>query len=107
MPTTLPTPSPSPMPTTPPSPQPTNAPTHYCKVLEVHTPYETNGHSIFEGKYVVRTTMRNDHFWWFNSHNGYAIYYVKDQYIPDAWVFQGEPGMDQLSVLPGEDTLTP
>merc|ERR1719193_1338913 len=98
-PTTVPTSSPSSPPSAPPTGTPTPNPTKVCRVLVVNTPLESGNTSIFEGNYVVQSTFRNGKLQWYNSHNGYWIFFVNDDWLPSSWVFQGDDGMDEIAVF--------
>merc|ERR1719193_1555331 len=98
-PTVVPSTSPSAPPSTPPSNTPTANPTEVCYVLVISTPNEPGGTSVFEGNYVMQSVWKNGNAVWYNSHNRYYIYFVKDQWLPDYWVFQGDDGMDELAVF--------
>lgn len=98
-PTVVPTPSPSATPSIPPTNTPTANPTEVCLILTVSTPNEPGGTSIFEGNYVKQSVWKNDNAVWYNSHNGYYIYFVEDSWLPSSWVFQGDDGMDVLAVF--------
>jgi hypothetical protein len=54
---------------------------------------------VFEGNYILQSTFRNGKFLWFNSTNGYNIFYVSDEWLPSSWVFHGGDGMDEMTVL--------
>jgi hypothetical protein len=97
-PTIMPSPSPSLPPSTIPSGTPTANPTEVCYVLVVETPDEPGG-TIFEGSYIAQSVFRNRNLQWFNSDNGYTIFFVDDEWLPSSWVFQGDPGLDELAVF--------
>lgn len=98
-PTIMPTLSPSTPPTTPPTGTPTADPTKVCRVLVIVTPQEPGGTSVFEGNYVMQSTFKNGKFQWFNSNNGYSIFFIDDEWLPSSWVFQGDDGMDEIAVF--------
>jgi len=98
-PTIVPTLSPSKFPTTPPSSTPTSDPTKVCRVLVVQTPEEPGGTSVFAGNYLMQSTFKNGKYQWYNSNNGYSIFYVDDQWLPSSWVFEGDDGMDEIAVF--------
>jgi len=98
-PTTVPTLSPSKFPTTLPTNTPTSDPTKVCRVLVVQTPEEPGGTSVFAGNYLMQSTFKNGKFQWYNSNNGYSIFYVDDQWLPSSWVFEGDDGMDEIAVF--------
>jgi len=98
-PTIMPTLSPSKYPTTSPTGTPTSDPTKVCRVLVVATPNEIGGTSVFAGSYLLQSTFKNGKFQWYNSNNGYSIYFVDDQLLPSSWVFEGEDGMDEIVVF--------
>jgi hypothetical protein len=98
-PTIMPTNSPSAPPSSPPTSTPTADPTKVCRVLVVLTPEEPGGTSAFEGSYVVQSVMRNGKFQWYNSNSGFNIYFVRDDWMPSSWIFQGDEGMDELVVF--------
>jgi len=98
-PTVMPTISPTTPPTVVPTITPTPNPTEICRVLVIVTPSEPGGTSVFEGNYVVLSVFKNGKFVWYNSNNGYSIYFVKDDWLPSSWVFQGDDGMDELAVF--------
>jgi len=98
-PTTMPTLSPSGVPSSPPTGTPTPNPTKVCRVLVVETPLEEGGTSVFEGNYVIQSTFKNGKFVWYNSLNGYFIYFVDDDWLPSSWIFQGDDGMDEIAVF--------
>jgi len=98
-PTTVPSVSPSGPPTTPPTGTPTADPTKVCRVLVVVTPLEPGSTSVFEGNYIIQSTFRNGKFQWYNSNNGYNIFFVNDEWLPSSWVMQGDDGMDEIAVF--------
>merc|ERR1719419_1666688 len=98
-PTTVPSLSPSDPPTISPTGTPTSDPTKVCRVLVVVTPEEPGGTSVFAGSYLMQSTFKNGKFQWFNSNNGYRIFFVDDDWLPSSWVFKGDDGMDELAVF--------
>jgi len=98
-PTIMPTSSPSDIPSAPPTSTPTPNPTEVCRVLVITTPNEPGGTSIFEGNYILQSVFTNGKFQWFNSDNRYRIFFVKDDWLPSSWVFQGDDGMDELAIF--------
>jgi len=98
-PTVVPTTSPSGTPSTPPTNTPTGNPTEVCLIIIVSTPNEPGGTSVFEGNYVKQSVWKNGNAVWYNSHNGYYIYYVEDAWLPPSWIFQGDDGSDELVVF--------
>jgi hypothetical protein len=98
-PTGVPTISPSSAPSTPPTATPTANPTEMCRVLVIQTPDEFGGTSVFEGNYIVQSIFKNGKLQWYNSNNRYSIFFVDDDWLPSSWVFQGDYGMDELTVF--------
>merc|ERR1712142_48779 len=98
-PTSMPTLSPSKVPSPSPTNTPTFNPTEVCRVLIITTPYELGNTSVFEGNYILQSVFTNGKFQWYNSNNGYRIYYVMDDWLPSSWVFQGADGMDELAIF--------
>merc|ERR1719419_199425 len=98
-PTTVPSLSPSDPPTISPTGTPTSDPTKVCRVLVVVTPEEPGGTSVFAGSYLMQSTFKNGKFQWFNSNNGYRIFFVDDDWLPSSWVFKGDDGMDEIVVF--------
>jgi len=98
-PTVVPTIVPTTIPSAAPTDTPTSNPTEVCRVLVIVTPHEAAGTSIFEGNYVIQSEFINGKFHWYNSHNGYKLFFVKDDWLPSSWVLQGSPGMDELAIF--------
>lgn len=98
-PTVVPTLSPTKSPSLPPTETPTSNPTEVCRVLVIRTPNEPGGTSIFEGNYIIQSVFMNGKFRWYNSNTGYSLFFVKDDWLPSSWVFQGADGMDELAIF--------
>merc|ERR1719285_324029 len=98
-PTTVPSVSPSDFPNTSPTGTPTSDPTKVCRVLVVVTPEEEGDTSVFAGSYLMQSTFKNGKFQWYNSNNGYRIFFVDDEWFPSSWVFKGDDGMDEIAVF--------
>jgi len=106
-PTVVPTVSPTSPPSVSPTGTPTSNPTEVCRVLVIRTPSEPGGTSVFEGDYVMQSVFMNGKSMWYNSNNGYTLFFVKDDWLPSSWVFQGADGMDELARFDNGTDATP